>query len=156
MTTDKSKQKSVNSFQSWIISLSILFFSFSSTVLALVCIFALPDRSVRPLQGGVFFLGGAIVLIALLLFRWKKDMEIFPNNQIAIRENLSDKILKWVTTFFCFGFASWGFAIALICIYALPDKTFQPKTGIIYFLGSAIVVASFIFVVWKNWLIKKR
>ncbi len=154
MSADEKNPTSTSSLQSWIITLSIIIFSFSGTVLALVCIFSLPDKSVRPLQGAMFFLGGATVLIALLLFRWKKDMEIFPNNQIAIKENLSDKILKWITAFFCFGYSFSGLSMALICIYALPDNTFQPKTGAIYFLGSAILVASFVFVVWKNWVIK--
>ena len=156
MIEEKSTlQSTTNLLQSWIITLSILFFSFSSAVLALVCIYSLPDKSVKPLEGGLFFLGGTIVLIVLLLFRWKKDIAISSNNRMIVTENLSDKIIKWITALFCFGYAFWGFTIALICIYALPDKTFQPKTGIIYFLGSAIVVASFVFVVWKNWTTKK-
>ena len=155
MLEKKSESKITNSLQSWIITLSILFFSFSSMVLALICIYALPDKSVKPLEGGLFFLGGAIVLITLLLFRWKKEIILSPNKQIIVKENLSDKIIKWITTFFCFGYTFLGLSIALICIYSLPDKTSQPQLGIIYSLGSAIVVASFIFVVWKNWTTEK-
>ncbi len=155
MIEDKNTIQTSRASQSWLITLSILFFSFSSTVLALICIFSLPDKSVRPLEGGLIFLGGSIVLIVLLIFRWKKEITLNPQGQVVIQENVSDKILKWITALYCFGYGIWGFAIALICIYSLPDKTVQPKTGIIYFLGSAIVMASFIFVVWKNWVTKK-
>jgi hypothetical protein len=152
----ENKSQVTNSFQSWIITFSVLFFSLSGVVIALVCIYALPDKTVRPFEGSLFFCGGSIVLIALLIIHWKKDMAILPTNQIVVKENLSDKILKWITALFCFGFSLWGLAIALICIYALPDKTFQPKTGAVYFLGSAIVMASFLFAVWKNWITQKQ
>ncbi|MFW6297877.1 MAG: hypothetical protein ACOC03_05165 [Desulfosalsimonas sp.] len=152
MSANKNRSQVTNAFQSWIITFSVLFFSLSGVVLALVCIYALPDRTVRPFEGSLFFGAGSIVLIVLLFIRWKKDIAILPNNQIEVKENLSDKILKWVTSFFCFGFVLCGLAIALICIYALPDKTFQPQIGAIYFLGSAIVIASFVVVVWKNWI----
>ena len=155
MIEDKNTIQTSSPGQSWIITLSILFFSFSSTVLAMVCIFSLPDNSVRPLEGGLIFLGGSIVLIMFIIFRWKKEFAVNPQGQFVIKENVSDKILKWITALFCIGYAIWGFVIAMICIYALPDKTVQPKTGIMYFLGSAIVMASFIFVVWKNWVTKK-
>ncbi len=144
-----------NSIQSWVITVSILFFSISSIILALLCIFALPDKSVKPLEGSLFFLGGSIVLIALLLFRWKKERALFPDNKIFINENLSDKIIKWITAFFCLGYAYWGLAVALICIYALPDQSIQPKTGAAYFLGGTIVVGTLAFVVWKNWISRK-
>ncbi len=150
----ENKSQVTKAFQSWVITFSVLFFALSGTVLALVCIYALPDKTVRPFLGGLIFCGGSFVLIALLIIHWKKDIAILPNNQIMVKENLSDKILKWITTLFCFGFSFWGLAIALICIYALPDKTFQPKTGAIYFLGSAFVIASLVFVVWKNWKTK--
>ena len=151
MSANKNKSPITSTFQSWIITFSVLFFSLSGVVIALVCIYALPDKTVRPFEGSLFFGVGSIALIALLFLRWKKDIAILSNNQIEVKENLSDKILKWLTSFFCFGFVLWGLTIALICIYALPDKTFQPQTGAIYFLGSAIVIASFVFVVWKNW-----
>jgi hypothetical protein len=60
-----------------------------------------------------------------------------------------------MVTIFSFLYAFCGLAIALICIFALPDKSVQPKIGIYYFLGSAIVIGSFIFVVWKNWISRK-
>ena len=152
MNDVKSAHHIRRSVHAWIVTLSILFFSIASTVLALVCIYSLPDNSVKPLQGGIFFLTGAVVLIFFLFFRWKKEIVTNSDSQFVVKENLSDKILKWITALFCFGYVFWGFAIALICIYALPDKSVQPKIGTIYFLGSAIVFASFIFVVWKNWV----
>jgi hypothetical protein len=54
-----------------------------------------------------------------------------------------------------FFFVFISIATTLICIYALPDKTVQPKVGIIYLMGGAVVIASFIFVVWKNWVSEK-
>jgi hypothetical protein len=165
MTENKIHTSTSGVFQGWLITLSILFVSFCGTILAMICIYALPDKSVRPFEGSLFFLGSSVILIVLLFLRWKKEkveeVNIKINKiedetpKIIIKESISDKVIKWITALFCFGYAWLGFVVALICIYALPDKTSQPKIGITYFLGSAIVIGSFTFVVWKNWIAKK-
>lgn len=155
MIEEKTNSRVSNSIQSWIVTLSVLFFSLSGTVLSLICIYTLPDKSVKPLEGSLFFFGGTIAIISLLIFRWKKDFIVTPAKQVIFKENISDKIIKWVTAFFTVLYVFMGFAIALICIYALPDQIPQPKIGAIYFLGSALVIASFVFVVWRNWDKKK-
>ena len=159
MTENKFHTSTSGVFQGWLITLSILFDSFCGTILAMICIYALPDKSVRPFEGS------SVILIVLLFLCWKKEkveeVNIKINKiedetpKIIIKKSISDKVIKWITALFCFGYAWLGFVIALICIYALPDKTSQPKIGITYFLGSAIVIGSFTFVVWKNWIAKK-
>jgi hypothetical protein len=79
----------------------------------------------------------------------------FNTQQIVIQEGISDKIIKWLVTIMSFIFVLWSFAIALICIFALPDKTVQPAVGMVYLFCGAIVLSVFIFVVWKNWASKK-
>jgi hypothetical protein len=43
----------------------------------------------------------------------------------------------------------------MIVIYALPDKATQPKVAMFFYVGGALVLASFIFVVWRNWTSKR-
>ena len=163
MSKDGLNQRFSNTLQNWLITLSILFISIFGVVLALIFIFALPDQTVRPFEGSLFFISSSVIITAVLFLRWKKEkaqgIEILnetlsETQKLVIRENISDKIIKWMVTIFSFLYAFWGLAIALICIFALPDKSVQPQTGIFYFLGSAIVIGSFVFVVWKNWVSK--
>lgn len=164
MSKDGLNQRFSHTLQNWLITLSILFFSFLGVILALISIFALPDQTVRPFEGGLFFISSSVIVLAFLFLRWKKEKAqeseilnetLSETQKIVISENISDKIIKWMITIFSFLFAFWGVAIALICIFALPDKSVQPQIGIFYFLGSAIVIGSFVFVVWKNWISKK-
>jgi len=132
--------------------------------LALICIFTLPDKSVKPLEGSIFFASASSVIIGLLYYLSKielihiiqniKGVEFNPQ-QIVIQEGISDKIIKWLVTIISFCFVLLSFAMALICIYALPDKTVQPVAGTIYLFSGAVVLGAFIFVVWKNWASKK-
>jgi uncharacterized membrane protein len=153
---------SLSPLQSWLVTLSIIFVSFFGVILALICIFALPDKSVQSLIGSYYFIGSAVVN-GLLLFRWRKEkssesnlLNELNNNQShnIIKENVSDKMIKWFVAFYSFIFAFFGIAIALICIYALPNKTSQPVLGLAYFLATALILSSFIYVVWKNWTTK--
>jgi len=67
------------------------------------------------------------------------------------RESVSDVILKWIAATFAFLFTFASMGIALICIYALPDQTVQPRVGLLYFASGLAVLGTFVFVVWKNW-----
>ena len=163
MSAEEYYQKSSGALQNWVVTLVVLFAAFSGVVIALVCIFALPDQSVRPLLGSLFYLGGAVFVIGLLFLRWKKEkaeeidvIDRIQSNKIIIKENVNDKIIKWVVAVYCIMHSIDGFAIALICIFALPDQTSQPKTGILYFLSSTIMLGCFIIVVWKNWSSKRH
>ena len=164
MTVIEPNIESSGKAHNWLITLTLIFISFFGVILALVCIFSLPDGTVRPLQGSLFYISGSFIIIALLFLRWKKEKaqenRIYSDTQneaqkIVTRENVSDKIIKWIVTIYSFMFAFWGLAIALICIFALPDKSVQPKVGSIYFLASAAILSSFIFAVWKNWITKR-
>ncbi len=156
MAIDNSTFQTGSSLRSWIISLSVLFFSFIGLCAGLICIYTLPDRSVKPLEGGLFFMSAAIVLVALLLFHWKKETAILPAGQIVIKETVSDKILKWMIALFCLVYAFFGYVLTLTCIYILPDKTTQPGAGLLYFLGGAVVMASLAFAAWKSWTTKRN
>jgi phage shock protein PspC (stress-responsive transcriptional regulator) len=164
MTKEGLNKRSSNTLHNWLITLSIFFISFFGVILALIFIFALPDKTVRPLEGSLFYISSSVIVVTFLFLRWKKETAqeneilnetLSGTQKIVINENISDKIIKWMVTIFSFLYAFCGLAIALICIFALPDKSVQPKIGIYYFLGSAIVIGSFIFVVWKNWISRK-
>jgi drug/metabolite transporter (DMT)-like permease len=144
----------------WMATLAIIFLSLSGVILSLICIYALPDHTVRPVVGSLFFVTSSAVIISFLFFYWRKDIEIIKASFISdkseppkmrISESLSDKIIKWVVLIFVFSFAFYGLILALICIYALPDQTIQPDVGAIYFFFGALPLVSFVFVVWKNW-----
>lgn len=150
----------VNSVTNWLITASIVFLAVFGVILSLICIYALPDGSVQPKLGSIFFLSSAVVIVFLLSFIWKKERIL--KNKIAenainrelmtasIHEALSDKILKWVVSIYSLFFVFQSAAITLICIYSLPDKTVQPATGFIYFLGGAFVAGCFVYAVWKR------
>lgn len=143
-------RQTVTSIQSWLITLAILFFSFGSVVLALVCIFSTPDQVVRPFAGALFFWGGAVLLVVLLALKWKLDVNITPANQVVFRQNLSDNILKWVMTLYSGGFCMTGVLIALICIFSLPNQAVEVNTSLLYFAASACVVIGVVIAVWRS------
>lgn len=121
MTKDGLNRKSSNTLQNWLITLSIFFISFFGVILALIFIFALPDKTVRPLEGSLFFISSSVIVVAFLFLRWKKEnaqeSEILSQTlsetpKIIINETTSDKTIKWMVTIFCILYAFWGFAIA--------------------------------------------
>lgn len=148
----------------WLTTFAIMFLSLFGVILALITIYALPDQTVRPSIGALFYVCCAGLMSIFLFFRWKKE-KVFENHSllnvpdgkatIFIKETVSDKIIKWLVTIYSIFFVFSGISISLICIYALPDKTVQPKVSILFYLGGAIVLGSFIFVVWKNWVYKR-
>lgn len=164
METNTLKGSISNKTQNWIIILFIILISLIGLSLALICIYALPDKSVKPLEGSIFFACTSFIIIGLLFYLFKREkMNIMQNVKevefntmpIIIRESISDKIIKWLVTILSAFFVFWSFPIALICIYALPDKTVQPLAGMVFFFSGAVVLGIFIFVVWKNWASKK-
>lgn len=70
---------------------------------------------------------------------------------IIVRESLSDKFLKWIIAIFAVFFTSLSIGISLICIFALPDGTVQPKAGALYLMSGLFVIGTLVFTVWKNW-----
>ena len=159
MPDSEPTPKPPGALHNWIVTLAIVFMSFFGILLALICIYAMPDQTVRPVAGAVFYLCSASVIIIFLLLRWKKEMAITTaltlnpdgdKKTVIIKESISDKIIKWITLLYVFFFVLMGITIALICVYALPDNTVQPKTGLFYFLSGSMAIASFVFVVWKN------
>jgi drug/metabolite transporter (DMT)-like permease len=117
-------------------------------MLALICIYALPDRSSQPLLGVYFFWGGAIALSAFLFMLWKKQREI-------VQESISDKIIRWLVSIFSMFFAFNGIVLTLICFYSLPTNTPQPQIGVLYFLGSVIIIFSYIVIIYRGYISKK-
>jgi len=165
VVVNQTVKNAANSIQNWLITIAVIFFSFFSVLIALICIFALPDRSSQPFTGGIFFLGGVLLLGFMLMFLWSREKalekeilnakEVESAQRLIIKETLSDKIIKWLVTIFSLFFVLDGVAIALICIYALPTGVSQPKIGALYFSGSAIVLGCFIIVVCKNLISEK-
>ncbi|MGA3282489.1 MAG: hypothetical protein ABSD50_16085 [Smithella sp.] len=164
METNTLKGSISDKMQNWIIILFIILISFIGLSLALICIYALPDKSVKPLEGSIFFACTSVIIIGLLFYLLKREkINIIQNVKevefntipIVIRESISDKIIKWLVTILSVFFVFMSFTIASICIYTLPDKTVQPLAGMVYFFSGAVVLGIFIFVVWKNWASKK-
>ncbi len=133
--------------QNWLLTIVIMLFSFTGVTLAMICIFALPDGSSKPLIGVYYFWGGAIAFSTFLYVLWKKQREI-------IQESISDKIIRWLVTIFSLFFTFDGLVLALICIYSLPTKTSQPQIGALYFLGSVIIIANYILIIYRGYISK--
>jgi hypothetical protein len=123
MTENKIHTSTSGVFQDWLITLSILFVSFCGTILAMICIYALPDKSVRPFEGSLFFLGSSVILIVLLFLRWKKEkveeVNIKINKiedetpKIIIKESISDKVIKMDNGIILFRLCMVGFCNSL-------------------------------------------
>ena len=164
MTDVDIQKKSAGAIHDWLITIAVVFISLFGVILALVTIYSLPDRSVRPSTGAVFYLCSTVLISLFLFSRWKKEkaLEKYSLSNVSegqvrvfIKETISDKIIKWLVTTYSVAFVFMGISISLICIYALPDKTVQPKVALLFYIGGAIVLGSLIFVVWKNWVSKK-
>jgi hypothetical protein len=70
-----NESKSVHVLK-WMISLFLIFFAFFSAVLALVCIFRLPDNTVQPQAAILFLLSGITVMSILVFTLWKNQPAI--------------------------------------------------------------------------------
>ncbi len=160
MPSKESVLRSSSAIRSWVITLTTIVVSLSGIVLALICIYSLPDRTTRPFIGAFFYFFSTLILIFYFLLMWKKDKAIetnlfseakTENMTLVVKESLSDKILKWLVAIFTLFFTFSSLSMALICIYSLPDKTVQPQIGILYFISGITVLGVLIFVVWKNW-----
>ena len=159
-TNTEHSHIAVNTAHGWFITASIVFLTVFGVILALICIYALPNGSVQPKLGSIFFLVSAALIVFMLSLIWKKErivsQEISENAinrelmTASIHESLSDIILKWLISIYSLFFVFQSVAIALICIYSLPDKTVQPAIGFIYFLGGAFVIGCFVYTVWKR------
>lgn len=134
--------------QNWFLTILFICFSLISVMLALICIYALPDGSSQPLLGVYFFWGGAIALSAFLFMLWKRQREI-------LQESISDRIIRWLVSIFSLFFAFDGIVLTLICFYSLPTKTPQPQIGVLYFLGSVIVVCSYVLIIYRGYISKE-
>lgn len=150
-----------SAIRTWVTALLTGFISLFGVVLALVCIFALPDGTTRPASGAAFYFSSALILSFYYLLVWKKDKAIerrmlsgakTDHMVWVVKESVSDKVMKWVVAIFTLGFIFSSLSIALICVYALPDKTVQPQIGIQFFLSGVLVLGVMVFVVCKNWV----
>ncbi len=130
--------------QNWLITLLIIFFSFASVWVSLICIYALPDGSSKPLIGVYYLWGGAIALSSFLYVLYKKQF-------LKLENSISDKLIRWLVTLFSFFFIFISMIIALVCIFSLPDKSSQPQTGALYFSSGVIVVTSYIFLIYRSY-----
>lgn len=130
--------------QNWLITLLIIFFSFSSVYIALICIYALPDGTSKPMTGVFYLWGGAAALSTFLYALYRKQFS-------QVETTISDKLIRWLVTVFSFFFALGSIIIALVCIFALPDGSSQPQTGVLYFLGGVIVISNYVVIIYRNY-----
>jgi len=165
MSSIDIQKKSTEAIHDWLITIAIIFISLSGVTLALITIYSLPDESVRPSIGAVFYICSTVLVSLFLFFRWKKEKRLEDYSTlnatggtvgVLVKETISDKIIKWIVMIYSFLFVFAGISISLICNYALPDGTVQAKVARFYYLGGAIVLGSLLIVVWKNWSAKKQ
>jgi hypothetical protein len=154
MTTSAENVPKISTLQIWLISLSVLGLSFGGFVLALICIFSIPGKSF-PLEGSFYFIGSSILIVGLLFLLSKKAQcqSIGAKDEqgfVSSSHKLSDKLLTWGVSFYSFVFVFFGLILSLICIFALPNKTAEPAVGAVYFVGSAGVLGSFVYVLFKR------
>lgn len=109
------------------------------------------------MTGSLCYIFSSLIVMTYLILQWKKEKQIkieSPADEAKTigKESLSDIILKWVVAIFAFMFTFISIAIALICIYALPDQSAQPLAGALFLMSGFVVMSSFVWVVWKNWV----
>lgn len=90
--------------QNWLVSASLIFVSFFGVILALICIYALPDGTSSPLIGSVFFIGSILSMTSLLFTVWRREKVLCPEaphdftdsscQSVQIKESTSNKILR--------------------------------------------------------------
>jgi len=56
----------------WIVTLFSLFFAYCGVLFGLICIYSLPDKTVRPALGAVYFLGAILLVSTFIYVVWKK------------------------------------------------------------------------------------
>lgn len=151
-----SQLKASGTLKQWVTTLSTIIISFSGVAASLLCLYSLPGESTGPFVGSLFYLISSITLCVYFILQWKADKMIEyrgsneAGSKVIIRGSLSDKILKWAISVFAALFSILSTGIALICIYALPDKTVRPQAGILFLFSGFIVVSILTFTLWKN------
>jgi hypothetical protein len=111
----------------WLIDLGIILISFFGVILSLICIYALPDKTVRPLTGAIFYIIGAMVVgSSFFLWRRKETAAALSTGNggsktIPVKKPASKIILEWIVGVYLFYYVINGLIIALLCICALPD-----------------------------------
>jgi len=140
---------------SWLTAIFTLFISFSGIVLSLMCIYSLPDLSVRPSIGSLFYLLSSLTVSIYLTMQWRglsiSNTQTNSETKMSSSSVISDNILKWFVAMFTLSFILLSFGIALICIYALPDHSVQAGAGAMFFLGGLVAIVALVYIVWKNW-----
>ena len=63
------------------ITVAIIFISIFGVILSLICIYSLPDQTVQPFIGAIFFICSAILVSFFLVLRWKKETAIYKDKK---------------------------------------------------------------------------
>jgi hypothetical protein len=143
MTSHTQNSSLSKPIHQWIVSLSVMFFSIFGVLIALLYLFAFSD--VRPLDGGFYYVGSSVIMTTFLVFQLRKA----GTKNIAISTNLSDKIIKWLVALFSLFYIFCGLALSLLCLFNETGVIYF-KSGAVYFISSAFVLAAFVFAVWKK------
>ena len=154
-----------NSARDWLLVIAVIFFEFAGFILALICIYSLPDKSVQPLPGAAYFISSSLLAMGLLLYLFKREDLYIKSTlstvssgtrELFIRESVSNTLLRWIVVLTSLLFILESVSIAMICIYALPDKSVQPLVGGIYFICGAAVLSTLVVLLWKQAFRKKN
>lgn len=165
MSNNEKYFKLTGTIRLWAITLVAILISFCGILLALMCIYSIPDGSNRAIVGSFFHICSSFTLISYFLMECRK-IENFKvklngeanqrNIKIIINESLSAYLLKWIISIYSICFAVSSIGIALICIYGIPDGTAQPQTSILFLLSGFIVMLVLVFASWNNWSVSEK
>ncbi|SHJ01798.1 hypothetical protein SAMN02745216_00925 [Desulfatibacillum alkenivorans DSM 16219] len=143
-----------------LLALAVIAFSAIGFITALICIFALPDHTVRPWAAAGIYFACSLPLSVLVYVFGRVNLRKYslapeeeggpPPVGFVLKEGASDKALKWIVLIYPIIFGFWGVMIGLICIFALPDETVQPQVSVCFFIASVIIMLSSLLAVIKT------
>lgn len=144
-------------FQQWMVLLSTTIVSFSGVCAAYFCLFTLPDKISRPLTGSLFYLCSALLLISFFVLQWNgekiglPDARNIESRKIIIKENFSEKLIKWVMALYAVGFTLLSLAAAILCLFfGLPDKSVRPDAAVMFLFSGLVAISILTFALWRN------
>jgi hypothetical protein len=154
------------SFRQLVFVFTAILAIFGGIFLTLIHVYSLPEISVIPIAGDVFYLLCALALITYFILEWRKESCIetklinepdLQGLKIVVVESASEKILRWIISIVALIFVVISLGFVLICVYGIYKGSVQPQTNRLV-LGELILIATAIvvFFVWKRLSVYQR
>jgi hypothetical protein len=135
------------SFKQWAITLSALFVSLCSVLMALRCLQLFSDNLTKPAIGcSIYFFGTVVLCLYFFILRkydkaHQKNLSLETRYVFIKRETLSESILRWGMSIIALPIVFSNIAAAWVCIYNLPDKSSRPLPGLTFVLTSIALIS---------------